>query len=186
MNQHIEDFNNGRSHQPIIRVRVSEPKGEKYNIGSTGINRKKFVEAQSGTNLYFAIYEDEQGKRSYQTVPLNEAVERLKQGWTPVPEIDENNNKLKFYLSPNDLVYIPTEEEQLKLTPIIDKKRIYKFVSATGQRAFFLPHSIASVLQNKVEYNALNKIEVDFGVTIKTVCWKLEVDRLGNIINIIR
>ena len=186
MNQHIADFNNGSPHQPIIRVRVSEPKGEKYNIGSTGINRKKFVEAQSGTNLYFAIYEDEQGKRSYQTIPLNEVVERLKQGWPPVPETNENNDKLKFYLSPNDLVYLPTEEEQLSNTSKLDNRRIYKFISATRKQAFFLPHSIASVLQNKVEYNALNKIEVDLGVTIKTVCWKLEVDRLGNIINIIR
>ena len=186
MNLHIADFNNGRIHQPIIRVRVSEPKGEKYNIGASSINQKKFAEAQSGTNLYFAIYEGEQGKRTYQTVPLNVVVERLKMGWKPVPDVDENNNRLKFYLSPNDLVYLPTEEEQLSNTSKLDNRRIYKFISATGQRAFFLPHSIANVLLNKVEYNALNKIEVANGVTIKSVCWKLEVDRLGNIINIIK
>ena len=186
MNLHIADYNNGRPHQPIIRVRVSEPKGEKYNIGSSGINRKKFVEAQSGTNLYFAIYADENGNRSYQTIPLNVVVERLKMGWSPVPEYNDDNEQLKFYLSPNDLVYVPTEDEQNSNVSSIDKTRIYKFISATGNRSFFLPHTVANVLQNKVEFNALNKIEIVDGITIKSVCWKIEGDRLGNITNIIR
>ena len=186
MNEHISEYNGGKPHQPILRVRVCEPKGEKYCIGTTKGKDKKFVEAQSGTNLFFAIYETEEGNRVYQTIPLNQAVERLKMGWTPVPEQNENGDKLKFYLSPNDLVYVPTEEENILSNDQLDKDRIYKMVSSTGTRAYFIPENVASVIVNNVEYNSLNKIENIQKVPIKSVCWKLEVDRLGNIIKVIR
>ena len=187
LNEHISEYNNGKKHQPIIRVRVSEPMGEKYNVGFSGNNSKKYVEAQGGTNLYFAIYEDVDRKRSYQTIPLNEVVERLKQRLTPVPETNEVGNKLKFYLSPNDLVYVPNEDEQFVNIEELDKNRIYKFVSATGNRAFFIPNYIANVIVNKVELFSLNKIEKSLeNVSVKEYCWKLEVDRLGRISKIIR
>ena len=187
MNQHIADYNEGKKHQPIIRVRVCEPKGEKYNVGTTKSKDKKFVEAQSGTNLFFAIYEDATGKRSYQTIPLNQVVERLKLGWSPVPEQNENGDKLKFYLSPNDLVYVPTEDESISNSIQIDKDRVYKMVSASGNQVFFVRNNIASVIVNKVELYSLNKMEKSMeGIMIKSVCWKLEVDRLGNITKIIR
>jgi CRISPR-associated endonuclease Csn1 len=188
MNEHISEYNDGKPHQPILRVRVCEPKGEKYCIGTTKGKDKKFVVAQSGTNLFFAIYETEEGNRVYQTIPLNQAVERLKMGWTPVPEQNENGDKLKFYLSPNDLVYVPTEEETQTATyDSFDKDRIYKLVSVTGNCAFFVKSNIASVIMNKVELLSLNKMERSMdGEMIKSVCWKLEVDRLGNIIKVIR
>lgn len=186
LNEHIAEFNNGKKHQPIIKVRVSEPMGEKYNVGLSGNNSKKYVEAQSGTNLYFAIYEDKDGKRSYQTIPLNEVVERLKQSLTPVPETNEVGYKLKFYLSPNDLVYVPNEDEKFINTEELDKNRIYKFVSATGNRGFFIPNYMANVIVNKVELFSLNKIEKSLeNVSIKESCWKLEVDRLGRISKVI-
>ena len=96
MNKHIMDYNNGKQHQPILKVRVSEPKGAKYQVGETGNKTKKFVEAQKGTNLYFAIYEDNDGNRSYNTIPLNEVSERLKQGLSPVPDKNEKEISLKF------------------------------------------------------------------------------------------
>ena len=186
LNLHIADYNNGKKHWPIIRVRVSEIKGEKYNVGTTGNNNKKIVEAQSGTNLYFAIYEDGNGTRSYQTIPLNQVAERLKLKLSPVPEVNEAD-KLKFYLSPNDLVYVPTEEEKMSNNIAINKDRIYKMVSSSGYQVFFVRHNIASVIADKVELFSKNKMEKSMdGEMIKQVCWKLEVDRLGNILNIIR
>lgn len=189
LNETISQYNNGKPHQPILRVRVSEPMGEKYQIGQSRINQKKFVEAQSGTNLYFAIYANKEGKRSYQTIPLNQVVERLKQGLSPAPEQNENGDMLKFTLSPNDLVYVPTEDETLMKDVVIDKNRIYKFVSASGNQPYFVRHNIASVIMNKVELESMNKMGRTMdkgGIMIRTVCWKLEVDRLGNITNIIR
>lgn len=188
MNENIRKYNGDKDHKPIVRVRVSEPKGEKYNIGISGNNSKKYVEAQSGTNLYFAVYEDQDGKRSYQTIPLNVVAERLKQGEAPVPETNENGIPLKFYLSPNDLVYVPTEEERAVPIEKLQIDRIYKFVSSTTNRAYFIRNNIASVIANKIELFSLNKMEKPmYGEdTIKSICWKLEVDRLGKITKVIR
>lgn len=187
LNEHIEQYNCGKKHMPILKVRVSEPKGEKYNVGGRGNKKDKFVEAQSGTNLYFAVYENEDKKRTYMTIPLNQVTERLKMGWSPVPENTEDGIKLKFYLSPNDLVYVPTEDEIQSDDIQIAKDRIYKMVSSSGPYVFFVKNSIATVIANKVELLSLNKMEKSMdGVMIKSVCWKLEVDRLGNITKIIR
>lgn len=188
MNLRIQEYNGGKKHQPIVKVRVMEPMGNKYPVGQTGNKRDKFVEAQAGTNLYFAIYEDEAGKRSYETIPLNEAAERLKQGIEPVKKKNEEEMPLKFWLSPNDLVYVPTQEEREMLFPDnLQKNRIYKMVSATGKQCHFVPATTATVIYNKVELEAMNKMERALtGEMIKEVCWKLEIDRLGNIIKIIK
>ena len=187
MNHNIALYNDGKKHQPILKVRISEPKGAKYQIGQTGNKADKFVEAQKGTNLYFAIYEDEDGNRTYNTIPLNEVAERLKQGLPPVPEKNEKEVPLKFYLSPNDLVYVPTEEEILMKECRLNKNRIYKMVSSTGNQCFFIPFRVAVSIVNKMEYSPLNKMEKAISSEmIKAVCWKLEVDRLGNIIRVIK
>lgn len=188
MNLDIALYNGGKPHKPILRVRVSEPMGEKYNVGIKGNKCKKFVEAQSGTNLYFAIYEDAEGKRTYQTVPMNYVAERQKQGFLPVPERNEMGTPIKFWLSPNDLVYVPNEEERERgiANQPLCYDRVYKMVSATGNRCFFIQHKVANVIMDKIEFQSLNKIEKSLeGDNIKETCWKLEVDRLGNITKII-
>lgn len=201
MNQNIAVYNDGKKHQPILKVRVAETMGEKYQVGETGNKADKYVEAQKGTNLYFAIYEDEEGKRSYDTIPLNEVTERLKQGLSPVPEKNEKEVPLKCYLSPNDLVYVPREENGNEL----DKERIYKFVDSSGTTANFIPHRSAGLIYNvdkKIAESFCNGtiIQNEYGVgspqsknqksltgeMIKAVCWKLDVDRLGNILRVIK
>ncbi len=201
LNEHIAEYNNGKPHQPILKVRVSEVMGAKFAVGQTGSKKTKFVEAQSGTNLYFAIYEDKDGKRNFETIALNVSAERLKTGQTPVPETNGAGIPLKFYLSPNDLVYVPTDEDRAAAHPSIDKRRIYKMVSATDKECHFLPVSVASIIADKVEFEAKNKVGRVIGaleytahyessainkIMIKDVCWKLEVDRLGNITKIVR
>lgn len=205
LNENIAQYNNGKAHQPIRSVRWTEPLGKKFAVGYTGNKSKKFVEAQSGTNLFFAIYEKD-GVRSYATIPLNEVVERTKQGLSPAPEQNEDGVHLKFTLSPNDLVYVPTEDElQIPLLSVneLNPERIYKFINSTAERAYYAPHRIASpLLSLKKEIdlgmsrsivheisvgNTLGKIEkTDDGFSIKSICWKLEIDRLGNITKIIR
>lgn len=187
MNEHIELYNHGRLHKPILKVRESTPLGEKFAIGTRGNKGKKFAEAQKGTNLYFAIYVDEEGKRSYETVPLNVVAERLKQGLSPVPETNEDGHRLLFHLSPNDLVYVPSEEEAISPTISINKERIYKMVSATGYQCFFLQAKVATPIVDKVEFFSKNKMEKALDdQMVKAVCWKIETDRLGNITRIIR
>ena len=201
MNKNISLYNDGKAHQPILKVRVATPKGKKYPVGQTGNKTTKFVVAEKGTNLYFAIYENELGVRSYDTIPLNIVVERLKEGLSPVPQANEADIPLKFYLSPNDLVYVPTKENEDELC----RDRIYKFVDSSGTTANFVPHTSANTIYNvDKEYaekccngavilneyglgssQSKNQKALD-GEMIKEICWKLKVDRLGNIIKVIK
>ena len=184
MNKNIVQLNDGKFHQPIYKVRVYEPVGNKFQIGSIGNKKDKYVEAAKGTNLFFAIYVDENGNRSYETVPLNVVIERLKQGLKEVPDTNEKGHSLLFHLSPNDLVYVPTEvinsHNQISFE---DLSRIYKIVSFTGNRLYAIPYYVAKSIVDKVEYTQLNKVESDLeaGVSIKQKCIKIKIDRLGNI-----
>lgn len=189
MNKKITVFNNGKYHQPIFKVRTFEPKGNKFNVGLKGNKKHKYVEAAKGTNLFFAIYQDENGKRSYETIPLNIVIERQKQGLISVPEINGKGDNLLFFLSPNDLVYIPNKDEKLNSSMVhlnnLTKdqvNRIYKMVSSSGTQCFFINSNVSTSIVNKLEFSALNKMEktVD-GIMIKDICCKLKVDRLGNI-----
>jgi CRISPR-associated endonuclease Csn1 len=180
MNTNIKKYNDGNAHQPIRKVRVFEL-GSKFSLGETGNKKDKYVEAAKGTNLYFAVYESKEGKRSYDSIPLNVVIERLKQGLPPVDLKSEND----FYLTPNDLVYVPNEDERINIQNINprefnqeQRKNIYKVVSFTGNRLFCIPHSVATSIVNKLEYSQLNKIEF---TKEKESLIKLKVDRLGNI-----
>jgi CRISPR-associated endonuclease Csn1 len=191
LNKNITALNNGKNHQPIKKVRVFE-EGGKFSLGQTGNKADKYVEAAKGTNLFFAIYQDKKGKRNYKTIPFNEVIERQKQGLSSALEIDENGNRLLFTLSPNELVYIPTEDENVTLIDFnkLSKnqvEKIYKCVSFTGNRLYAIPNTIATSIVDKVEFTLLNKLEFNLDKkSIKEFCLKLEVDRLGKIKKIIR
>ena len=201
MNKNIVALNNGKFHQPIIKVRVYE-KADKFAVGEKGNKNKKFVEAAKGTNLYFAIYtiekEDKKnGKietiRTYATVPLNMVIDCQKKAgkeWKNLLDstlkecnyIDKDASLL-FILSPNDLVYLPTEDEIRNNIFNISKDRIYKIVSFTGNRLYAIPYTISKSIVDKVEYTQLNKVEfTDYKESIKEICLPIKVDRLGNII----
>jgi CRISPR-associated endonuclease Csn1 len=189
MNQNIVQLNDGKPHHPIYKVRVYEPIGNKFQVGTIGNKKNKYVEAAKGTNLFFAIYADENGSRSYETIPLNIVIERLKQGLKEVPERNEKGNPLLLHLSPNDLVYVPTEDEKDNIQLInwnnLDSeqlKRVYKMVSSSGNRCFFIRQEVAIPIVNKIEFSALNKMERSIeGIMIKEVCIKLKINRLGDI-----
>ncbi len=211
MNRDIVELNGGVPHKPIFKVRWYE-KADKFAIGQTGNKKTKYVEAAKGTNLFFAIYQKESvdkdtGRvvygRSFATVPLNIAVERLKQHLKPVPEVNENGEKLLFWLSPNDLVYVPTPDEMESghISEPLDKGRIYKFVDPDGNNGAFTPCSLAAVIFAH-NYNDQKKLNISFpiqdeiglgsprskntkaisGEYIRNICVPLEVDRLGRVI----
>jgi CRISPR-associated endonuclease Csn1 len=138
--------------------------------------------------LFFAIYETDAGKRTYETIPLNVVIEREKMGWLPVPEKNNKGEKLLFWLSPNDLVYLPTEEELMSriLSDKLDRSRIYKIVSFTGNRLYAIPYNVSNMIWDKNEYTQLNKVEsTDMKESIKEICMPINVDRLGHITEII-
>ena len=205
LNRNTTVLNNGKKHQPIKKVRVFED-GGKFSLGQSGNKTDKYVEAAKGTNLFFAIYQDDKGKRNYVTIPFNEVIERQKQGLSSASETDEKGNRLLFTLSPNDLVYIPTDDEKESLTIInLDKlskeqtERIYKFVSCTSGEGHFVSNNYSKeIISNEngsnnknermLEFNNSNTIydEKQKPVMIKSVCLKLEVNRIGKIKSIIR
>lgn len=196
MNRNIQQLNCGKAHQPIKKVRVFE-QANKFSIGSRGQKATKFVEAAKGTNLFFVIYIDKDGKRGYATVPLNVVVDiqkRYEKQWRahlaerlvqPDLQLMPTDATLLYILSPGDLVYVPADESEININSI-KRRNIYKVVSFTGIQLHCLPLSVASTILNKVEFEAQNKMEttVDKQFSIKKVCIPLQVDRLGDIIKI--
>ena len=192
MNKDISILNQGKEHRPILKVRIYE-EGNRFPVGQTGNKKDKWVEAAKGTNLFYAVYENNSGERKYFTISLQEAVERQKQGMsvadgTFLDERTSQEYRLLFTLSPNDLVYVPTVEEKDN-TKNIDFRnlnpeqvgRIYKMVSSTGIQCFFIKAEVSIPILDKIEFSIKNKMERSIdGVMIKEVCFKLDVDRLGN------
>ena len=188
MNRNIKSLNDGKDHQPIYKVRWYE-NADKFAVGQKGNKKTKFVEAAKGTNLFFAIYENDVlneqtgeviKKRSFRTIPLNKAICKMKAG---LPIDDEAT----FILSPNDLVYVPTQEEVESgmISQQIDKSRIYKMVSSSKFQVYFVKVNVASSIHDKNEFSALNKMERALtGEMIKEICIPIKVDRLGHIIKI--
>lgn len=198
MNQNIVLLNDGKYHQPIKKVRIFE-EGGKFALGESGNKNSKYVEAAKGTNLFFAIYSNHEGKRNYKTIPLNEVIESQKQKIGVAPAIDENGNTLIFILSPGDLVFIPNKDETMHNGLVNFEslnseqvKRIYKFVSCTGSEGHFVPNNYAKeIISNENGSNNKNErmLNLDKSLTIidenlkpvmiKSICWKIEVNRIG-------
>ena len=187
MNRNLTTLNDGKYHQPIYKVRVCEPQGNKFSVGTSGNKTSKYVEAAKGTNLFFAVYQTEDGKRNYETIPLNVVIEREKLEWAPVPENNNNGDKLLFWLSPNDLVYVPTADELnngMRLDNM-DKGRIYKMISCSGPQCFFIPQNVSNPIIPVIELGVNNKAEKSWNnEMIKVVCVPIRVDRLGCITQI--
>lgn len=199
MNQHIAELNNGYAHFPIYKVKVSESKGEKFAIGQKGSKATKFVVTAKDTNLFFAVYANEEGKRSYQSVDLRTAIELKKQGCPVAPETNEKGDKLLFILSPNSLVYMPTEEEMERGNIDVQNlnlNQIFKMVSSTGNNCFFVPNTLSQVIFPSKEYESMDKVGTvkewdEYSISesknnkkflsIKACCIPLCIDRLGRI-----
>lgn len=196
MNFNLKKLNGGKDHLPIKKVRVFE-QANKFSVGTEGQKATKFVEAAKGTNLFFVIYTNAKGTRGYATIPLNIVIDlqkKYEKTWKEhlaerLREDDlqlmSDKDQVLYVLSPGDLVYVPKDDE----TPTIDhidRKYIYKIVSFTGYQMLCIPYSSASIILNKVEYEAQNKMEttIDKQYSIKKVCIPIQVDRLGNIIKI--
>lgn len=166
MNHNIVDLNGGKPHKPIYKVRRYES-GNKYSIGQKGCKSQKFVEADKGTNLFFAVYTiDKLDKktgnvekiRTFATVSLNIVIDcqkKYQKEWKmeldkvlKEKEFVDNDAVLQFILSPNDLVYVPTVDELRNgiKADKIDKSRVYKFVDSSGIQANFVPSNISKTI----------------------------------------
>jgi len=185
MNKNIVKLNGGKFHQPILKVRTYELKGNKFNVGQTKNKKDKFVIAAKGTNLFFAVYEDEKGKRNFETIPLNEVIEHQK--WratlsksereiTPMIPVNLVYGKFLFSLSPNDLVIVLSPND---VNGKVDKSmnninkeilnKIYKFTDSSDTTANFIPCVVSDLLfnvkKNEQEKKGLSyPIQNEFGI----------------------
>ncbi|WP_405266640.1 type II CRISPR RNA-guided endonuclease Cas9 [Cellulophaga sp. Ld12] len=225
LNKNIKQLNEGKNHQPIYKVRMYTH-NTMFSVGEEGNKSTKYVIPESGTNLFFNVYWDEENnKRNFETVPLNRVIAFQKQtshiprkNRTDVP-IDNTLGKFLFTLSPDDLVYVPTVEESESFSTFeIDNlnteqiMNIYKFVDGSGTTGNFVPSEATRVIANlkdkKIRSNFCKRnnlsdkelIKNEFGLgspqlknqnsldgrQIKSICWKLETNRLGKIINVIK
>ena len=216
MNANIVELNNGKRHKPIRSVRIYEV-GKKFPVSDNKNSAKstKYVEAAKGTNLFFAIYWDEEKqKRVFETIPFNEVVEHQKQRATLSKEVMKDTpyipvkpalGEFMFSLSPNDLVYVPTDEEMANPSLVdidnLTRKqigRIFTVNDFSGPTIYFTPNSLANNITAKEVDLKIDeksgKLQGSFDtktasfefVPIKDTCWKMKVDRLGNIVSIIR
>lgn len=211
MNRNIFQYNDGKPHKPILKVRVYEEGKGRFVLGEKGGKKSKYV--QGPPNLFFGIYTNEKAvckgadkkptKRCCETIPLNIVIERLKQGLKPVPEENELGERLLFYLSPGDLIYVPMIEENLSTINFnnLTKEqinRLYNVNDFSYSTCYYTPNRHAKAIREKevdMSFNKKkNKPSGSFdsktasisGVQIKDVCIKLKVERLGNITNVIR
>jgi len=192
LNKNLSIYNDGKPHKPIYKVRIYEKGSGRFALGEKGRKYKKYV--QGAPNLYFGIYQGA-NKRSFATIPLNEVIERQKQGLPSVPEYNEKGDLLLFSLSPNDLVYVPIEGEIIENIDFRNlskeqKERIYN-VNDFSSTCYFTPNRIAKAIfpkevdlqrkGDKLSGSYDTKTASLEGIQIKEVCIKLKVDRLGNI-----
>jgi len=198
MNRNLLELNEGKKHKPIYKVRLYEMGSSRFALGITNNKPSKFV--QGAPNLYFAIYSDSNNKKAYETIPLNIVIERLKQGLQAVPEKNAIGNSLQKVLSPLDLVYVPTEEE-VDMPHLIEfsklnkhqMERLFNVNDFSGVTAYFSQNSFAkNIFPKEVDLSwneKKQKLSGSFDAktaafnkkSIKEVCIKLKIDRLGNI-----
>ncbi len=196
LNKNIKELNNGKPHQPIYKVKMYEI-GSRFPLSDNpeSPKHKKYVEAAKGTNLFYAVYWDEnKQKRNFETIPLKDVIAHQKmEAHLPKEErtiipVNPDLGKFLFYISPNDLVYVPDENEDVTTIDWdnLTKEQIaniYKMVSSTGKQSFYIPVYVAQAIYNKKEFESLNKMERDLkGKMIKEHMIKINTDRLGNIL----
>lgn len=197
----IEEYNKKRKASgkfPLKKIPISESGSGKYTVGNKATNKHKWVEAEQGTNLYFAVYKNQEGRRDFEKISLRKAIDRVVQGKDIVPNINQKGYHLEFTLSPNDLVYMPTVNELTVPSSLSNlnqnqKRRIFS-VNDFSTAIYFTPVNIAGcIIPKEVDMNwdAKNeKISGSFdtktasfeGQQIKVFCIKLKIDRLGNIL----
>lgn len=194
MNRNIEKYTpNGKPHKPIWRARFKDKLGEKYQVGASGNKSSKFVEAQKGTNLYFAVYRTPGGEREFATIPLRVVLANIRENRPSVPATNANGNTLLFALSPGDVVYLPTADEAengISDVEKIDRSRLFKMVKSSTELAFFVPVCHSRVIRKGVELGAVDCLqnyknsETGEDVSIKRHCLPVKLDRLGNILKV--
>ncbi len=185
--------------------------GKKHEITLQKLDREKSYNnnlyVNTGSNYLFAVLQKDDGSRDYDIISLFEAVELLKDSFNSASDKEafdkdkmfkeyfEHRNKaqLLFTLKQYDMVYFPDEEEEVLTTfpkfQTLEKwknpdrlKNIYTVTKFSGKQIYFQNHSMAEVIEKKVELGSQNMLEFYQGRKIIEYSIPIVLDRLGNII----
>ena len=190
----IEDPKIGKEIKSVTRLDGTVDLEDMFNNG--------FYETDKGAMTYFVMYENQDTKEreGFESIATHKAIEKIVQGKLIA---EEREGFDKIILSPGDLVYVPTKEENIKVKAGIEiekaidwknnkhlLRRIYKVVSFSKKDLLCVKANIADYI---ISYDRKEKIKGEIGwdnksattmeddIVIKEVCIKLKVDRLGNI-----
>lgn len=106
---------------------------------------------------------------------------------------NKNKAKLLFTLKQGDYVYLPENkdvetsiatnnlEENFWQNKNKRSENIYLVQKYSGKQIYFIKHNIAKSIKKGIEYGSQDCYEKVGDMSIKDKCWKIEVDRLGNI-----
>jgi CRISPR-associated endonuclease Csn1 len=167
-------------------------------------NKSLFV--KTGDNYLFAILNKE-GKRVYDLVTFFDAANLLKNEFNKIDDKDnfnkelvfkqyfeqKNNAKLIFTLKQGDAVYVPLKDEEIIINPDsllyanywgnteARGENIHYVTKYSGRQIYFIKHNFAIPILKGKEFGSQNAYEKIGDHSIKDVCIKLNIDRLGNI-----
>jgi CRISPR-associated endonuclease Csn1 len=168
LNKNIRNFNNGKKHNPIYKVRLFEKGTGRFPLGSNDLTSRKY--AQGSPNLFFAVYKNSENM-VFETIPLIEIIlhqkdvskyPQHKRTKFPIKNIVNDNKgnqievKLELVLSPLDLVFVPTDEE-LETPSSLDfnnlnkdqLERIFNVNDFSGVTCYFSPNRLAKSIYPK-------------------------------------
>lgn len=198
---------------------------EEDNISLQKLFRQKSYNdslyVKTGDNYLFAILEKEvfnkktkltEKKRDYDLITFFDATNLLKEEFNKSEnkkDFDKdllfkkyfekkNQAKLLFTLKQNDVVYLPSESEEIifdEASPLFNEywselnersKNIYIVQKFSGRQIYFIKHTIADMVRKKIEFGSQDCYEFIGNKSIKECCFKLETNRLGKITKIIK
>jgi CRISPR subtype II RNA-guided endonuclease Cas9/Csn1 len=159
----------------------------------------------TGGNYLFAVMEKE-SKRVFDIITFFDAVNLLKDKFNEVTDKknfdkeqvfknyfeEKNKAKLLFTLKQGDPVYMPMGEEVITdpQSPLYKdfwndrierNKNIHYVTKFSGKQIYFIKHNIANPIINKQEFGSQNAYEKINDFSIKDICIKLNINRLGKI-----
>lgn len=196
-----------------VKIYRKKPKGGGKNIISlqkmerlSSFNNSLYV--NTGSNYLFAVLEED-GKRKYDIISLFEAAEFLKDRFSETNDrigLDKiklfrdyfdnvNQGKFLFSLKILDLVYFPKEKDDIildKESPLFSSywnhpervEQIYVVNKFSGKQIYFTKHTMAEVIEKKLELGSQNMEEFVDGRKVIEHSFPIVLDRLGKIIKV--
>lgn len=211
LNDCIVDLNNGKKHKPIYKIQMIQALGKKFSISSINkdtnentptetVKDKQLVISDAGSNNFCGFYKSENGGTKIFVPTLRDYIKTVKASENLFPSTTVWGNeeyKLKFVLSPLDLVYMPTEDEIINdyLSNEIDFSRIFVVNDFEGEKIYFRPYNIAQEIgEHEIDLQKDSSGNLQGSRILKTAncgnrkirdyCIPIKVDRLGNIIEL--